>query len=102
MDLFYGGEAATGEHKFMLAVDESTGYTWTTVLTETINLLRRIDDLLRWIQNQYGIKYRIIRIDQEGHLPKITYDDGYTTSQLEEYLREQGITFEEVPKMTPA
>ena len=86
----------------MLAIDEATGYVWITVLTTTINLVRRIDDLLRWIRNQYHIPVKAIRIDQEGHLAKISYEDGFHTSQLEELLRHWGIAYEQVPKATPA
>ena len=92
IDFFWGqGSSLSGATRYMLAREEVTGYLWNFIITHERNLLIELDMLFRLLQNQYGIRPRIVRIDKEGHASLENWD--HLCAQL-------GILLEIIPTKT--
>src|SRR6185437_8457885 len=93
IDIFYGGDASDGSKRFILFADENCGIVWVESLPLEINLVSYVERFFVFCQNQWGVRFKSLRIDKEGH---------FATEQLEMYCWSLGVEYEEVPVATPA
>ena len=95
IDWFYPGHKSDfGEKRVCLAFDEYSGKVWGHFeWPGEGDIVGYIGDILAQIQNLYGIRFRYIRLDQEGQL---------SWPELKQLERRLGIILEPVPTATPA
>ena len=94
VDWFSPGLASDGHEKYLLFKDEFSGFGWIFLCPHNdVNSVRHFESFFTYVQNQYRVRFKALRIDKEPHI---------STDQLVTYLDELGVDYEEVPKATPA
>src|SRR5437667_7070771 len=94
VDWFSPGLASDGHEKYLLFKDEFSGFGWIFLCPHNdVNSVRHFESFFTYIQNQYRVSFKALRIDKEPHI---------STAQLVTYLDELGVDYKEVPTATPA
>ena len=94
VDWFSPGLASDSHEKYLLFKDEFSGFGWIFLcLYNDVNSVRYFESFFTYVQNQYGVRFKALRIDKEPHI---------STAQLVTYLDELGVDYEEVPTATLA
>ena len=93
-DWFTLGLADDGIEKYLLFMDEFSGFSWVYLYpVNDVNLVRHFESFFTIIQNQYGIRFKFLRVDKEAYI---------SIGQLITLLNLLGVGYEEVPTATLA
>jgi len=93
-DWFTLGLADDGMEKYLLFMDEFSGFSWVYLCpVNDVNLVRHFESFFTIIQNQYGIRFKFLRVDKEAYI---------SIGQLMTLLDLLGVRYEEVPTATLA